>query len=246
MTRTVAIANSANAPVTYALSHVPAVATAGSTFTPTLLGGAGTAQFVAGGTPASLVSVPAGRSATIQVTVSPDPSLADGSVYGGYLVLTATTGATYRVPYAGAKGDYESRRVLTPSHGYPWLARRIGPTQWANRPDGDTFTMHDDDIPWVFVNLAQQARRVTISVVDAASGASWHEALREDTTIRNENADAGFALAIDATTRNASKTHTLPDGSYRAVLTVLKALGDPANPAHTETWTSPTFTVSRP
>jgi hypothetical protein len=29
-------------------------------------------------------------------------------------------------------------------------------------------------------------------------------------------------------------------------MSVLKALGDPHNPAHTETWTSPVITIDRP
>ncbi len=38
----------------------------------------------------------------------------------------------------------------------------------------------------------------------------------------------------------------VPDGDYYFVLTVEKALGDPDNPDHVETWESPTFTVDRP
>jgi hypothetical protein len=46
--------------------------------------------------------------------------------------------------------------------------------------------------------------------------------------------------------RAGGKLKTVPNGSYRLELTVLKALGDPDNPAHTEHWPSPTIVISRP
>jgi hypothetical protein len=42
------------------------------------------------------------------------------------------------------------------------------------------------------------------------------------------------------------KLKTVPNGLYRLELTVLKALGDPNNPAHTEHWPSPTIVLNRP
>jgi hypothetical protein len=39
---------------------------------------------------------------------------------------------------------------------------------------------------------------------------------------------------------------TAPNGSYKIKFSVLKALGDETNPADTETWTSPAFTVNHP
>jgi hypothetical protein len=40
-----------------------------------------------------------------------------------------------------------------------------------------------------------------------------------------------FALPIDGVTTGGSKSCTLRSGSYRATISVLKGLGDPANPA---------------
>ena len=39
---------------------------------------------------------------------------------------------------------------------------------------------------------------------------------------------------------------TVPNGSYRIELSVLKALGNPNNPAHIEQWSSPNITIVRP
>ena len=38
----------------------------------------------------------------------------------------------------------------------------------------------------------------------------------------------------------------VPDGQYKLIVKVLNALGDADNPAHWETWTSPTITIDRP
>jgi hypothetical protein len=38
----------------------------------------------------------------------------------------------------------------------------------------------------------------------------------------------------------------VPNGAYRIEMSVLKALGDPLNPADVERWTAPTIVISRP
>ena len=62
------------------------------------------------------VTVPAGGSATVDVTITPNTSspLLDRSVYGGYVTLNANGAIQYRVPYAGFTGDYQTIAVLTP------------------------------------------------------------------------------------------------------------------------------------
>ena len=206
-------------------------------------------RFAAGGASISSVTVAAGGSATVQATIAPDPALPEGAIYGGYLLLTPSEGGrTYRVPYAGLKGDYQSRGALSHSFGLPWLTRRFG-DRYFNRPNGETYTMQGaPEIPYLLVTLAQQARRLTVTITDADSGDSWHEAERLDYTLRSatDNNEDNIVVAIDGTTHNGRKTYTLPNGRYRATVSVLKALGDAANPAHTETWTSPVFTIARP
>ncbi len=44
----------------------------------------------------------------------------------------------------------------------------------------------------------------------------------------------------------ADHRKVVPNGQYVVVMKALKALGDAANPAHWETWTSPMVTVARP
>jgi len=65
---------------------------------------------------------------------------------------------------------------------------------------------------------------------------------------RNRQVNTFFALSWDGTTfrRAGGRVMTLPNGTYRVELSILKALGDPRNPAHFERWTSPNTTVARP
>ena len=243
VTRTLTIENKGMADVTYDLSHVPALATGPSTFPPvSFFNAPATVAFSA-----PTVTVPAGGWASVDVTISPNPGLADRSLYGGYIVFTPQGGGqVYRVPFAGFKGDYQGFPVLTSAgSGFPWLAKLVG-TTFFNQPSGATYTLAGGDIPYILFHLDHQVRYLRMEVVDAVSGKSWHRALHADYVARNSAATSFFAQPWDGTTSAGNKVYTVPDGQYRIILTVLKALGDPNNPAHIETWTSPVITIDRP
>ena len=71
---------------------------------------------------APTVTVPAGGSATVNVTITANAGLPDRSQYGGYVKFTPVGGGqAYTVPYGGFKGDYQSIQVLT--GGFPCLAK---------------------------------------------------------------------------------------------------------------------------
>ncbi|MEK7862125.1 MAG: S8 family serine peptidase, partial [Chloroflexota bacterium] len=242
-TRTVTITNTSGSDVTYTLSHRPALSTRPSTFAPTATTGFASVAFSA---PSLLV--PAGGSATVDVTITANAGLANRSQYGGYLVATGSDGSVTRVPYAGLKGDYQSFTVLAPTaNGFPWLARRTGASFTKVPPASATFTMAGAaNLPQLLVHLDHQSRRLRVEINDAASGRSWHRAFDFAYLPRNAAASGFFALAWDGRTTAGNKTYTVPDGTYVMKLSVLKALGDEANPAHWETWTSPAFTIDRP
>ena len=68
---------------------------------------------------------------------------------------------------------------------------------------------------------------------------------------RNATATGFFSFIWDGKTfsgtgKNANQLYTAPNGSYVVTVSVLKALGNEANPADWETWTSPAFTIARP
>lgn len=240
--RTLVIENNGPAPVTLDLSHRPALSTGPNTFSPTFHTGFASVAF---GAPS--VTVPAGGTASVDVTIAANSVLADHSIYGGYLELTPQGGGTaVRVPYAGFKGDYQSKQILVPTaNGFPWLAALSGGS-FFNQPDGATYSLVGLDIPFFLVHLDHQTRELKLEVFDADTGKAWHEGFSFDYVGRSSGASSFFSLSWDGTTTNGQQVNVLPDGRYVAKLTARKALGEDGNPAHQEVWTSPVITIDRP
>lgn len=241
-TRTLHLVNRSGAPVTYDLSHTPALATGASTFSPSFHTAFATVAFSA-----PSVTIPAYGKASVTVTITA-PAAPDRGVYGGYIVFTPTTpGQVYRVPYAGFIGDYQSIPAMTPTtFGFPWLAKVVGGS-FVNQPGGATFTLVGDDVPYILVHLDHQVERLAMEVFDAVTGRWEGYALDLRYVGRNSTATGFFALAWDGVAlREGGVSRVVPDGRYIIRLSVLKALGDKRNPAHTESWTSPVITLARP
>lgn len=242
-TRTLTILNRRGVPVTYTLSHEPALGTHGSTFSPSFNTNFATVAFSA-----PSVTVPADTKATVNVTITA-PAAPDRGQYGGYIVFTPTTpGQVYRVPYAGFIGDYQSIPAMTPTaFGFPWLAKLIGGS-FFNQPGGATFTLAGGDVPYILVHLDHQVQTLYVEVSDARTGRVEGFAIYLDYVGRNSTATGFFALPWDGvtTTKTGRDTRVVPDGQYVIKLAVLRALGDRNNPAHWESWTSPVITLDRP
>ncbi len=228
---TLTVENNGAEAVTYDLSYVSAVATTGTWAED--LGFWLTGEYVDFG--ASSVTVPAGGTAMVSVTIYP-PAGPDLGTYGGYIVFAPQDGGQmYRVPYAGFIGDYQELPVLTANpYGLPWLM------------GGPVYTMEDGDYPEFWVNLGHQVRTLRMEVFDAAKDKAWHRAFDFDYVGRNSNYNFINSYVWDGTTVAGKKTYTVPDGDYYVVLSVQKALGDDDNPDHWETWTSSVFTIDRP
>jgi subtilisin family serine protease len=246
-TRTLTIRNTTAAPVNLALSHVGALSTGPNTFTPAFGTGFAAVSFSA-----PSVVVPANGSASVGVTITANAGLADDSLYGGYIVLTPDDGSpAYRVPYAGLKGDYQAIQVLTPTaNGFPWLAKVSGDSL-LNEPGGASYTLVDGDIPYVLLHLNHQAQRVRLEAFDANTGKSWNRISDDQYVVRNTTATGFFSFVWDGSTfsgqgKNGNQRTVVPNGQYVVKVSVLKALGDPNNPADWETWTSPVVTIARP
>ena len=184
----------------------------------------------------------------IFVTITP-PSDTSTRLFGGYITLTPSDGGTtLRVPYAGYHGDYQAIVALAPTpFAFPWLAKLVG-TNLVNQPNGAAFTLVDDDVPFILLHLDHQVRTLKMEVINVVTGVTAGFADIEDFLPRNSMPTSFFAFAWDGTTvrRAGGQLKAVPNGSYRIDLTGLKALGDPANPAHIEHWLSPTVVISRP
>ncbi|HEU0224945.1 MAG TPA: S8 family serine peptidase [Steroidobacteraceae bacterium] len=256
---TLTVRNNGASGVTFDLSHAPALATGpqnnsqnaapNNVFTAiTYLNQPSTVAFSA-----PSVFVPAGGSATVDVTITPSAGLPDRGLHGGYVVLTPQGGGqTYRVPYVGLKGDYQTVQVLVPTAtGFPRLGRTANGTTFSLNTTGAPYTMVGFDIPYFLVHLDHQSRRVRFEAFDANTGKAWHRISDDEYVTRSSTATSFFAFGWDGTTfvgkgNNANQVLTVPNGEYIVQLSVLKALGDANNPAHWETWTSPVVTIARP
>jgi hypothetical protein len=238
--QTLTIENNGSAAVTYDLSYVNAVST-GGVITPSFSLSNATVNFSA-----PSVAVPAGGSASVGVTINPATGPVNGQ-YGGYIVFTPQGGGqVYRVPFAGFVGDYQGIQVLTSGgFGFPLLGWSPNGVNFGVASPGDVFTMQGFDIPFFLVHLDHQSRLFRVEIF-AQNGKNWHRAYNEDYMPRNSTSTGFFAFPFDGATFAGKKTYTVPDGTYYAVISVLKANGDAGNPAHWETWTSPQFVVDRP
>jgi minor extracellular serine protease Vpr len=247
-TRTLTIRNTGSQAVTYQLGHQPALATGGNTNAPSFLNLPANAAFSA-----PSVTVPAGGAATVDVTITA-PN-ADKVQYGGYITLTGG-GRALRVPYAGFAGDYQSIKVLEPTaFGFPWLAKLDGGS-YLNQPRGATFTMRDGDVPYFLVHFEHPARLMKMEVFEATADGTagkpvhpvFHEIFNLEYIQRNSTATGFFAFPWDGTrfhNNGNDKVKVVPNGKYVVKMSVLKALGDPKNSAHWESWNSPVITIAR-
>ena len=233
------IENDSDQEVTYTLSHVPALSTGPWTFTPGFFTGFASVEISA-----SSLTVPAGGTGSVNVTITANAGLPNKSQYGGYVVLSGDDGFVSRVPYAGFKGDYQSIEVLSAA-GLPALSKLVG-GDLVDQPTGATYSMTAGDLPYVKVHLGHQSRRLRLEVFDADTGRAWHRAYDFEYLPRNSGPNAYFVLPFDGVTVRGNRALTVPDGTYVLRLSIQKALGDDENPAHWEAWSSPAFTIDRP
>ena len=265
-TRTLTVRNWGAAPVTYNLSSVNTlsfgrlIAPSGTTNAPTaftqpaFVGGA-TVKFAK-----PSVTVPAGGTAVVKATITPDPNTSSsgiftGRVYGGYLVLTPSGGGEpLRVPFGGFTGDYQAVQPLDGFNNvptFPWLAK-LAAGSFTNQPAGATYTLEGGDTPWFLVHINHPAQRVEFQIVDAATGTpldpTYSNFDRADYLGRNGTRTLFYSFEWTGQ-RIADASGTLvdvPDGEYRVNVRALKANGVASDPAHWQVWTSPIVTIDRP
>jgi minor extracellular serine protease Vpr len=235
------IRNDGAAPVTYDLSYENAVST-GGVMTPSFYMSDASVSFSR-----DSVTVKAHGTAKLKATIYPATGPAYGQ-YGGYIIFTPQGGGqVYRVPFAGFVGDYQGIQVLAPTpYGFPWLSVLYGGSFYQITDPSDwTFTMQGDDIPYFLVHFDHQPQVFRIDIY-AENGKAWHRAYNEEYLPRNSSPTSFYAFPFDGATFTGNKIYTVPDGTYYAVISVLKANGDSGNPADWETWTSPLFVIDRP
>jgi minor extracellular serine protease Vpr len=277
-TRTLTAKNGGSSARTYDLSFEDAISTSATFPVSGQLGfqlGESSVSFTQGGAPISAVTIPAGGTASFEVTITPDPTFAAKTLYSGYVYLTPTVDANRLVvPFAGFFGDYQSIQAITPggAAGLPKLARHVDfvvtPTAWTPKyqpetgtptytmgstPDPDVAGRLIVDTPFVAIHFDHQVRKLTAEVFEAATNKRVGVAFEFELLARSDVATANFAdttgfraFGWDGKYRQANALVNVADGTYYFKVSALKALGSTSNPAHTETWTSGSFTIDRP
>ena len=268
-TETVTITNDGDEEATYELAHEAALGTHGDTFAPGYNDGFAEVSF-----DSDSVTVAAGASAEVRVTVTPPAQDFEQMIYGGYVAVTETGGETYRVPYAAYNGDYQQIEAMTPiTDGsgvvadLPWLTRitdcgafsgldcaSANGGTFENQPDGATYTMEWQDglpdVPYVIAHFDHHVTRLDMVVIDERTGRPVHPdrnvGVSVDYVHRSATRTSFFSYPWDGTVVDRHGRITdVRDGSYRLEARALKALGDPDNPDHWETWTYPVITIDR-
>jgi minor extracellular serine protease Vpr len=233
------VKNNGRFAVTYDLSYENALST-GGTITPSFYTSDASVAFSS-----PKVIAPAGGVGQISATIHPASGPTNGQ-YGGYIVFTPRAGGlTYRIPFAGFVGDYQSIVSMSSGgYGFPWLAQVVG-SSYYNRSSGGTYTMVGDDVPYILIHLEHQVRRVLFDVFDADTRKSWNRAYDQEYLPRNSSSTGFYAFPWDGQTWSPKREFVLPNGRYVIRVKILKALGNPLNSSHWETWTSPVITIAR-
>lgn len=246
-TETLVISNDSDEDVTFNLVHEGrVVATAGNTYNASLYLPAGVEATFS----SDEITVPAFGTADVTVTIT-DPGLSVAypqTVYGGYIQFVADDGVVaLSVPYAGYSGDYQSIEVLVPTENdFPWLAT-LESGFFFNAPDGARYTMKGDDIAYVLAHFEHYSQVTKLEIVPLrqVGGARDLGVIELEYFYRNSTPNGFFAFEWDGSAKVNGRRTTLPMGDYQLKLSALKALGDPSNPAHWETWTSPVISIVR-
>lgn len=243
VSQTLTIKNASMQAKVYNLSHAPALASYTEYFSTGFYDLFADASFSQ-----DSVTIPPMGSAKVTVTIT-NPGYA-GFQFGGYIVLTSEDGTEqFSVPYAGFSGDYQAINTMVDNgnpYGLPWLLQ--GGTIIADG-DNPVYTLQGDDVPTFWVQLAHQARSLSgeVYMIDKKGrSVPYYRAFYEDYLPRNASNGNIWSFVFNGTTMAGQTLRVVPDGNYYVVIKVLKALGDPNNPAHWETWTSPVFTIDRP
>ena len=240
---TLTVTNDSDAEKVYDVGFESGVATAIPTSNPEFY----TAEATTG-TSAEQVTVPAHGSAEVTVTLGEDFGT-DGLIYGGWITLTGADDDLV-VPFAGLSGDYQALTVLDDQGmGLPGLGVSDGAGSVLLDPEGGhTYTMADGDVPYLAYAFALPAERLEISAYE----------VRANGKLKVVNPSVGTIDATDHLGRTSEpelyawdgtfsmknqKSRSVKDGDYVLEMRVLRPLGDPENPEHWETWTSPQFTI---
>ncbi|MDO4242852.1 MAG: S8 family serine peptidase [Actinomyces sp.] len=241
-TQTFTLTNRSAAPVTYALSHVDAVTITGGSWTPVQ----GTSSPATVSTDGSSVTVPAGGSATLEVTITAPAGIDDGDFYGGWIVLTPASGqAAVRIPFSGVGGNLGQAEVFGPNTAV--VDAEGVPVDTATYVFGSSTRTTEgmyEDRPGVLIEPLIPFRGALLEVLGVAADGTVTE-LGQATIDENWylRSDAPSLVWDGSYVDESGAVQQAPTGQYQLRVSVLPVGDDGRRPEDWATWTSPTISI---
>lgn len=242
---TITVYNDGDEDVEYTVEHAGTLGTAASNFAPTFLLPGSTVEAP------ETVTVPADGSTEIEITIDALEFDWPNHQYGGYITLTPDDEdeATLHVPYSGYEGNYQD----LPLFGYytgpddfveqePRLSAVTEEGDLDPVEEGHEFIVRDGDVPVVEAFFGHYPQEMRMYAVHHPSGQEW-PVMRRRYLSRSPDPEFYWPFPWPGVTR-AGRSHNVrpvASGTYTLRVEVLRALGDPENEDHWETWESPEF-----
>ncbi len=255
VTTTVTVSNRGEEAVTYELGNAGTIGGALSTFTPTALGPGAVVDGPED------VTVPAGGSAEVEVTITSPAFGWPNHQYGGYITMTPTDeeeAATLSIPYTGFDGDYVDEMGLLGFWDFdaegaqhfveqePFLSEFVEIDEDGNIvtdpvEEGHGFTIRDGAYPVIEAFFGHFPQQMQVYAIDEDD--ERRLVLDEEYLPRSPTPDDRWPFVWDGTTAAGQSDNSRPlaSGTYTLQVEVLRALGDPDNEDHWDTWESPEF-----
>ncbi|MGC3995919.1 MAG: S8 family serine peptidase [Propionicimonas sp.] len=265
----VTLSNSGSSAVTYKIAAVTGASAAASTGSRTNVGTQTPDwAYAAVGFSASpsSVTVPAGGTAKVTVTITPSSKVLkgrNGLLYGGWVRFTATDAQTVSVPFAGVRGDYQKVKLLpSGKRGFtdsstnlpytvqmPALAFQNSAGAIQGTYSG-TRTFHvakSGGQPYVMFHLDYPASAIRVKAINQKTKKSYYAVLSGTSTqFGKRGRDESYSVIpfYGAYKNSAGKVVGVPAGTYKLQLRVLAPLGSSSKTSHWQTYTTRAFKVT--
>ena len=241
---TVTLTNHGDGPVTYALSHQDSVTVTGASAAPQR----GTASPSTVSTDGQSLTVPAGGTATIDVTITAPDGIADGDFFGGWIVLTPSAGAKpLRIPYQGVGGNLARAGVIGErTHLSNLKGEAIDPASYVYGDSTLTTLGAYEDLPVVLIEPAIPYRGATMEVsrvnADGSTESLGQVASNPSSCTRADQPlfvwDGSYLAGA-----GGDKVMQAPSGQYQITVHALPVGGEEGVDDDWAQWTSPTFSL---
>lgn len=253
-TTSVTITNHGATTTTYDLAHTDAVTITGVSAAPT----EGTTAPATVSTDGTSVTVRAGASATVDVTITAPEGITDGDFYSGWVTLTPHTnpsnmdevGDVLRIPYSGVGGNLAGADVFGLQSGFgPYLADlngdEIDPASYVYGGSALDNTGAYEDLPVLRFGYDIPIQRSRLSVSKVNADGSLGESLgvvssSDDWYARTETS----YYLWDGSYTKGGKALQAPSGRYALTLEALPVGGTPSVDSDWATWTSQPFSLT--